>query len=1233
MAETSIYKLWFAQPGTSTADFPLKDMERFDAIESQLLELYTIFGNGVATDRSDKWELLDTVAQADGNPRIYVKPGIGHVYWKVAETTANTAVDLTIPPGIDMTAGLRFYLYAAETPTTHYDRSVQFLPYTSPQADATYIYLCSFILLLGTDGNYTISSVDYTGRDEISIFSTLTKLINTHVHLGGTNPPKINLRLHTSGLLPGDFIEASLSADQITSGKLSLDRLPQIPHASLGNAGDLTHPQIDSLLATLDQTRYGHLSDVATTNLLRTIIMLKAVYLSIDRLLLNTWVYVPGVTSTTKYVDTTYTTAEIDEVNHRIVGIMADPTRSDYVTWSGADELRAAIAAYDYSVNDYPDSLEDSRDTVRRSENVVVLGDPAYDGESIGGLSAIVTVETATPSGASGVPGALTVVAGASGTGVADLTSKFEVLPVVMPSPGTLELETPLSFSGIHSRTGSGSLAWETPSPKVVTTPAGTGNTIPVSGSITVYSLQRFRSNNVAVSQNWSRRNKLQFGIRLVDPSILEHGDIKFHLIGAAHETLPSETLTYTASGSSVTVSLSGGVNILESDEQTAGYDGGILVVTVDLLQFPDRAAVQGFGFSVSSSDGWDLDSYSFTLHQPPYAAMDTAVMEYLREADPYSVGSEGNVTTYVYNDLYRETDGYIIFRMEQPLLTQWDSVDWVTTIPSVPSDVVAPRVTVRTRSAASADLLPYTPWRLVSETTHEIASLPSETIDVIVELTASSDGRYSPVFSSLTLHYTMSSDDNYKTWTTTADFADSLLMQNVAVVAAGNAISLEDSDLVDGMIFLEGNAVNVIDADKVALSSRVIDGSHLYVSPRQVFAKQSSGLRDPRNLTILANGNYLIADTRNDRVVEVDGDGELVRAIQGNTYLPLAPRDFVLLSAIYNSRLGVLYVAFSQNLASNIDRTKFSLATVDGSNSFNFRTDDDGIFEVLAATSGESAVLTITLSTARKQQVDYWTGTKKLTISQGGVVGKAGTTTPSSGGGGGSSTTTPSDPTFVFNSGTGRVTTESTGIAPPVAAVTDETNTFDFDGDGSTQSTTLMDVDGNETIATVLVDDADVVYANIAYPLSAQAVGDNNYVVASAYDPSVINIGIDGEVVWELPESLVSYDSQKLGVATLLSSGTVLCASPALGRVAEIVPSTRAIVYSYTPRYSPYYAVRTGDGTTIIVEVDEDLGGLNSRVFEVDATGDVLREWGLGRLQDPTGVSVLSNGDWLITC
>lgn len=1186
MPQTDIYNLWFADPGTPTSKYPEKDRERFEAIDIQLAQAYMVIGNGIM----DGWTILSNVA--DG-PRIYISDGYGVVYYKYAETTENSYIDLIVPEGANLVDdGVQYYVYGYENETTHFDKSITFDAFTTPQSDESYIYLGSIVLKTNTSGYY-LSSIDYTNRDDISIYSSLSELINSHVHNG--IPPKINLRTMTSGQLPGGAIEASLNANQITEGILDPDRLPTISHNDLSDNGVLNHDNIDSYLTSIYDGTAENLGDVAMANQLRSILALKAIYIDFDEYLLNSFFYIPGVTSD-DYVDEIGTTAIIDDANHQIVGLIASPSTSDFVTWRGENEFQAAIDDYDLSISDYQDVYEYSNDTFTRSKNVYVNDD------------------------------------------------------------GNIELKKPLNFISVYSKTLAENNEWDTYI-ETSATAVSSGGTIPVSVDIDYYKFYRFWNNNNPISKNLSEVNKLQFGISLVDPSILEHGEIYFFLIGADHDTNDSKSISYTAkkNGTVYSLSFSAPVKILDAEEQTSLEDDNIKTINVDLLQFPDRSSVQGFGFYFSTSGSWNLlDKYEFSLHQIAYVDMEDDVETYLKSADSYSIPDEGTIVMYCYNNLYHSSSGYITFRFIQTLNTQFDYVYWGQEIPSVPVDVTVPRVTVKTRSATNKVYLPETSYDIVSPIDHEIQSATNKAIDIRVDLVASSDNRYSPEIEYVTLYYTISSSSNSKSFATYEQFIDAYNMVNISTYQNPDRLEMTYADLVNSFFFIEGNAMKAIDEDQNIVSRLSIDGSTLYLAPRQVFAKAGAGFRKPRYLQIIDEG-YIITDMQNDRIIEIDLDGDLVRAIQGNIYLAEEARDFIALTSIYNQRLGKFYIAFSQNINSSFDRTKFTIATSDGTNSTQLLTDTDALFYTVPDTDGSSAVLVIELKTAKKQQIDNWDTDKKILIAQGGVTGLSGSTSSSSEitpgiaeiTANGDEIITPSGATtlsirtmddnqsveeiiYQNRDGTLTLTDSSTTTTSGDA---DETNTYDYNSDGDIETSILADINGNTDVVEVDVVDADVIFANIRYPLTAQKDGENNYIIAQDHDVSIININKNEVTLWSIGQNIVDFDYSKGGNAQYLSDETVICASPSQKRVLQIVPITNAILYNYTAKFTPVYAERLDSGNTIVVIRDESYNSLNSRVYELDSSNNIVREFGLGRLKNPNHVYVMTNTNWIISC
>ena len=66
-----------------------------------------------------------------------------------------------------------------------------------------------------------------------------------------------------------------IDASKITSGQFDIDRMPLLDHNDLDNNGLLTHAALDSFVNSLSQNNKELLGEIASTNLLKSIIFWK----------------------------------------------------------------------------------------------------------------------------------------------------------------------------------------------------------------------------------------------------------------------------------------------------------------------------------------------------------------------------------------------------------------------------------------------------------------------------------------------------------------------------------------------------------------------------------------------------------------------------------------------------------------------------------------------------------------------------------------------------------------------------------------------------------------------------------------------------------------------------------------------------------------------------------------------------------------------------------------------
>ena len=361
--KTPIYQLEYFVPDMIIGDSLDLDKNRFTTIENQLFNVYNIFGNGIL-DRFDangaklpSWLLT----QVPNQKSIQISSGKGHISYKYAETETSQIIDLELPPGAT-TGTFIYYFYASETDTTSVDKTVNF-SFSLVQIDdiENFIGLGGVELIINSDNSFSITvyNDEFHGRQEISLFSSLTSLVKNHLHIGGPdNPSPIDLSKHVTGFLSSDYID-QIDLNKVTTGTLNPNRLPQINHNSLLNIGTLTHEQIDSLLASLQYPDNNYkLSDYGIVNRLQIVLALKkqSNLFNVDGGQINSIFYTP-YTQMQNFVDTENTTATINTDVHRIYGVTGIPLQSNIIKIHSTQDFKAAVFVAKDSIV-YP-SVED----------------------------------------------------------------------------------------------------------------------------------------------------------------------------------------------------------------------------------------------------------------------------------------------------------------------------------------------------------------------------------------------------------------------------------------------------------------------------------------------------------------------------------------------------------------------------------------------------------------------------------------------------------------------------------------------------------------------------------------------------------------------------------------------------------------------------------------------------------------------------------------------------------
>ena len=1214
MKKTNIYGFGYLEASDRTGEMLDMDQIRFLAIENNLLHLYTIFGNGVLEDGNTASWLIQPPTDTTGLS-VYITPGEGHVAWKYAKTTSNINVELSYPVG--GVYPITYWIYATPNATTPELSTVDFVASLSEINDPNY-YIGLGAVEIDYDGSnftYTVHNTADYGRVVISLFETLNARINAHKHIGGSrNPSPIDLGAHVQGKLSGTFL-SDLDASTVTSGTFAPERIPQIDHETLSNKGTLTHSEIDSLLAELQDTSAPRLSDIFIANMLQLAIALKkqAGLSDVDKNLINAIFYLPGYNENDSfvswystwaadgltgvarpYVPVDVTLATIDKANHQIVGGTGQAAISDFVVWTTNSDFSTAYAATDTSAE---------VGTSYFSRNIEIFGTTASSYFTLSKPYAYSKISDSTINTTSGGPWKYNhVFASSSLDGNSDI-SLFEYLY-------TLFSGDPRDYSGV---------------------------------------------------------NKLAIGytVNLPDnPSDPRSGftDIYAYLI--------------LSDGTGASVSFLEGDGIYVSDavlihDASARPNAGVQYYTeVNMDSFiasANRSQVVGFGFYYNNDFEFKLELNVPTTYPGdlPYR------VSYVRQngAPAEGIFPDLQGCIFAWNDIYYNQTGTFTFRFDgntpPPL---YNKVTW-----DIVSNSGSYVVKTRTKDTHLAlnGALPYD----VSQTTYEIDSRNNtgRFIDVIVLLTSSSDRLSSPTVNSIQLHFTsISALAAPKVWTSNADFITGRTFTNIINPPANNRIQIDDTSEVGYFNFIKwdeglGNYSNGFGSTEN--NNLLIGLSDLYTTPVQAFNHSvRKGLESPRDVYQTVDNHYIFADTANDRVVEVDQDGYFVRAIQGNLRLKRNNRDLVALTAQYNSRLGKMWISFSQyiNFSNTTDALK-KVSVSSGVQVIGFdntgrpaanqvKVEKFSPVTPLNSTTQKSATLVVTFTGSLKTQIDSWSSDIFLNIGTGfittdgndGVAYSSGSTSSDNNDG----TDLPSyiDGDTKLYEIVGSGTYAQTEFVSYLGLLT-ESSTTTVDGDFNFNGAIDSDLIGpeSETPVKILVFVGEVVFDNIYSPVSSQVIESNNWVVAMVGENSIKQYNNLGETIDSktISKTFVEFTEGKGGSAYLytpdpldLTSRNLLVAAPALspstnGKVLLINQTTSGnntlLATITTVGVDAVRALPDPDNLYFWVALDDvTTNGTNSRLVKYDVSGRVRADWS-GAIH-PVGLQFTPNGDILIS-
>lgn len=385
-------------------------------------------------------------------------------------------------------------------------------------------------------------------------------------------------------------------------------------------------------------------------------------------------------------------------------------------------------------------------------------------------------------------------------------------------------------------------------------------------------------------AQDWSGYNYLIFSI---NTNNVQHGDLFFYLVDAKAGIQNSYQVVLNRNCPTV-------------NQDTLG--NGWQEVTVDLTPYI-RNNISELGFFVSTQDGWDTSKgFSFDLENI-----------YL---------TTGN--TYV-------TDGHFYLTYGSAFLYSFWRVRWNAYLPS---DIEAAGLDFEVRCRWSNDpSFAGAVWTTFSTTSPFTIPMPvgvlAKYLQIDCYFLSSSSKTRAPLLTKVYLDFYAADIDNSFEYSNTNDWTSGYLF-NVDTQTTPNSIQVQGVNEIGNIYYgSNGKVVQAGNASGNFSTISQLSGSMLPRSTHQVMNGLPSSFGLVTGVVRGNNGNIILSDIDNDRVVEIDPNGSLIRGF-GGSFLT-APQDVYdgstlvsnnnvisainVLHSIYNPEEGALYIVCDETL------------------------------------------------------------------------------------------------------------------------------------------------------------------------------------------------------------------------------------------------------------------------------------------------------------------------------
>jgi len=791
------------------------EKDRWVLLDKLLLGLMTSIGsNGII----EGWKIQTS---QENKLAIQVDSGRGHINNYSAYT--EFPIELVLDPNNI------FYIYAIRTDVTAIDEDANFISSIFPINNDDH-------LLIGivTTGAVSVETIDISVRQEIQLIEQIKEKIRQHRHRGGTlHPSKIDLQTDVKGQLPSFRIE-DFDASKITTGTVDLVRLPLISHNLLQNIGQLTHPQLESFIKTLEVSNKELFGEISTSNMLQQHILMKYLYDDpdspfymangpSDKDYLNEFTIIPGI-SPESFLDRENTTAIIDTELREIRGVPPVQGSTYFITYDTDLAWNSAYLMTNVS------ALNDT---------VALVRDTSVTGEFV-----IENFENS--------------------------TGDNELL-----SDGTIFTKEIINLN---------------PDGAQIVSESNELNVAEGAFSALVTNTQAFRLQFVKqyeTAQDWSNYDSFLIDVKTEKSP---HGPVSLYFVNSNGDESPHFVL-------------------LESNELTSNNDNRgfeTRIIDISSLSF--------------SNDIKKIVIYVDDLTNPFKFFIDSLVLQ---------------------RAILLPEEGKLVIRYSSSVPVVFSVLDWIATEPTGTS------LRVRARAANGTVLLSrssYTPFL----NSGERIDLNGTDLEIEIIFLSDPDKIYAPTLSRMRITILSTADvEGFTIDETTELTRGSTENTQIVPAADGKAdVSLQTPIYVGSHYFALGKTIQQnfygeSDSNNPHnISEIALFGKNTPISPNYIMERiskdgpnitvQSSSFFDPKNVVRLTNRNFLIADTFNDRILEMNANAQIVNGFGSINYT--FEKLFPIASCI-DLRSGILYVVWSRSIpfkVVNVNRLTIRTATTE---------------------------------------------------------------------------------------------------------------------------------------------------------------------------------------------------------------------------------------------------------------------------------------------------------------